>query len=203
MNKGKLFVISAPSGAGKTTILGRVMANVGRLNFSISHTTRTARPGEQDGVDYHFVEQEDFIEMQEKGIFLESAYVHKNYYGTSREAVMAQLSEGVDVVLDIDVQGATILMESASLPATYIFIAPPDLSVLEERLRKRGSDSEETIKLRMGNAAGEMLSSRKYDYLIVNDDLAQASTLLKSIIWAERAKSRRTPAGLPIKLVVE
>lgn len=198
ISSGKIFVISAPSGTGKTTLLKRVMSDVPKMVFSVSHTTRQPREGEQDGVDYHFVDQPKFLAMRESQLFIESALVHQNYYGTSLAAVLEQLEAGVDVVLDIDVQGANILMENNSLPAAYIFIAPPNLEVLENRLRKRGSDSEETIKVRMANALGELAAQKKYDYLVVNNELEQATRLLTSIVWAERSKARRSPQGNPL-----
>ena len=198
MNSGKLFVISAPSGTGKTTLLKRVMTDVPKMAFSVSHTTRKPREGERDGVDYHFVDETTFLQMRKDDLFVESAFVHQNYYGTSKDAIASQLDSGIDVVLDIDVQGACILMAHESLSATFIFIAPPSLVELEGRLRMRGSDSEETIKVRMGNAAGELAVQDKYDYLIVNDDVDQATQLLASIVWAERSKSRRSPLGTPL-----
>lgn len=202
MGSGKLFVISAPSGTGKTTILRQVMADIERLEFSVSHTTRKPREGETNGVDYHFVAEHEFIEMQDNDLFLESAQVHKNYYGTSIAAALSKQEQGVDVVLDIDVQGATILMDNKGVEASFIFIAPPSLSSLEERLRGRASDSEETIAVRLGNAAGEMEYAPKYDYLVVNENLDEAVRLVKAIILAERAKSRRLISGLPIQSMV-
>lgn len=200
ITSGKLFVISAPSGTGKTTLLKRVMSEVPNMVFSISHTTRKPRDGERDGVDYHFVNEPTFLAMRASKLFIESAFVHQNYYGTSHAAVMERLEAGIDVVLDIDVQGANILMEQNTLPASYIFIAPPNLEVLEKRLRKRGSDSEETIKVRMENAVGELAAQHKYDYLVVNNELEQATRLLTSIVWAERSKARRSPLGNPLEI---
>lgn len=202
MGSGKLFVISAPSGTGKTTILSQVMADIERLEFSVSHTTRMPRTGEQNGVDYHFVAQEKFVEMQDNDLFLESAQVHQNYYGTSVSAALSKQDQGVDVILDIDVQGATILMDKKGLEASFIFIAPPSIASLETRLRARATDSDETIAVRLGNAAGEMEHASKYDYLVVNEDLDEAISLVKAIILAERAKSRRRVSGLPIKSMV-
>lgn len=202
MASGKLFVISAPSGTGKTTILRQVMADLERLEFSVSHTTRKPREGERNGVDYHFVSQEEFVDMQNDDLFLESAQVHQNYYGTSIASALTKQDQGVDVVLDIDVQGATILMEKEGLEASFIFIAPPSLESLKTRLRSRATDSEETIAVRLGNAAGEMEYASKYDYLVVNEDLVEAQNLVKAIILAERAKSRRRVSGLPITSMV-
>lgn len=200
MVNGRLFVISAPSGTGKTTLLKQAMSEVARLKFSVSHTTRAPRQGEVDGKDYHFVSEEDFLRLRDNDGFLESAHVHQNYYGTSRSAVADLLEQGVDVVLDIDVQGATILMESGELAATYIFIAPPDMKELERRLRSRGSDSDEAIQVRLDNAIAELSAADKYEYLIVNNDLQDAATLLCSIIRAERSKARRNGDGSPAEI---
>ncbi|MGB3209561.1 MAG: guanylate kinase [Desulforhopalus sp.] len=191
MMAGRLFVISAPSGAGKTTILKRVMVQVPGLVFSISHTTRSPRPGEQNGVDYHFVTRAEFLAMIDQGQFLEHADVHDNLYGTSSAAIDIQLKAGLDVILDIDVQGAAILREKGHLEATHIFISPPNLTELEKRLRGRGTESEEKIRLRMRNAETEMSAAAAYEFLIINDTVGEAANLLMSIILAERAKTKR------------
>ena len=202
MTTGKLFILSAPSGAGKTTLLKRVMADLPALAFSVSHTTRLPRAGEEDGVDYHFVSRDRFAAMREQGLFLEWAEVHGNLYGTSRPAVLAQLAEGVDVVLDIDVQGAAILRRSALIPAASLFITPPSLRELERRLRGRGTDSEETILLRLKNARVEMQAALDYEYLIVNADLEQAIDTLRAIVIAERSRGHRLPTGQPIAILM-
>lgn len=198
MNKGRLFVISAPSGTGKTTILKSVMGDIPGLAFSISHTTRSPRPGEKNGVDYHFVTRVDFENMIAKGLFLEHAEVHENLYGTSRLAVEQQLAEGVDVILDIDVQGADIVRTVVALDATYLFISPPSLSELEERLVGRGTETEERITLRLNNAKTEMNAALKYEYLIINDKLEEAIELFSAVVLAERAKAHRLRNGKPI-----
>jgi guanylate kinase len=203
MTTGKLFILSAPSGAGKTTLLKRVMADLPGLAFSVSHTTRLPRPGEEDGVDYHFVSREQFEEMREQGLFLEWAEVHGNLYGTSRPAVLAQLESGLDVVLDIDVQGAAILRNSAAIAAVSLFITPPSLQELERRLRGRGTDSEETILLRLKNARVEMQAALDYEYLIVNARLEQAIDTLRAIVIAERSRGHRLPTGQPIEMLSE
>lgn len=198
MKKTILFVISAPSGTGKTTLLGKVMADIGNLNFSISHTTRDPRKGEVNGREYHFVEKGEFESMIAQGKFLEWAEVHGNLYGTSTGGVADQLDRGQDVILDIDVQGASILQESAELEAVYIFIAPPSMDILEQRLRGRQTESEEKVRLRLENARKEMQAAGSYEYLVVNDSLDEAARVLNSIIIAERAKKRRTPSGEPV-----
>jgi guanylate kinase len=201
MTTGKLFILSAPSGAGKTTLLKRVMADLPGLAFSVSHTTRLPRAGEEDGADYHFVSRDRFEAMREQGLFLEWAEVHGNLYGTSRPAVLAQLAEGLDVVLDIDVQGAAILRKSAVIPAASLFITPPSLTELERRLRGRGTDSEETILLRLKNARVEMQAAPDYEYLIVNADLEQAVETLRAIVIAERSRGHRLATGQPIEIL--
>jgi guanylate kinase len=203
MTIGRLFVISAPSGAGKTTLLSRVMARIPGLVFSVSHTTRLPRPGECDGVDYHFVSHADFLAMIDQGSFLEHAEVHGNLYGTSRSTVQKQLEAGKDVVLDIDVQGAAILRASGQLEAAYVFIAPPGMAELEKRLRGRGTESEERIRLRLKNARQELQAAGQYEYLIINEDIAEATDLLAAIILAERARAHRLPSGKPIGKVIE
>lgn len=195
MTTGRLFVISAPSGAGKTTILKRVMVAVPGLAFSVSHTTRTPRPGEHDGVDYNFVTRDEFLSMIEQGLFLEHAEVHGNFYGTSSAAIGMQLQDGQDVILDIDVQGAAILRKKGYPQARYVFISPPGLAELERRLRGRGTESDDTIAVRLKNARLEMNEAARYEYLIINDNLEEAADLLVSIILAERAKAHRLPSG--------
>jgi guanylate kinase len=202
MTTGKLFVISAPSGAGKTTLLKRVMSTLPGLVFSISHTTREPREGEQDGVDYHFVSQGQFLDMIDRELFLEYAEVHDNFYGTSKDAIEIQLDDGLDVVLDIDVQGAAILRKKGQPEATHIFISPPNLNELERRLRGRGPESEETIKLRLKNAATEIKAAAEYEYLIINEKVDEAAHLLASIILAERARAHRMPSGKKISNIM-
>jgi guanylate kinase len=192
---GSLFIVSAPSGAGKTTILKEAMQRAERLVFSVSHTTRTARAGEQHGQDYYFVEQNAFEEMIGSGAFLEWARVHGNYYGTAMAQLTEKLDRGYDVVLDIDVQGAEIIRNEGQMTAADIFIAPPDRFQLEERLRKRGTEDEQSIRTRLANAEAEMDQCEKYDYLIVNDTIEDAVTMLCSIIYAGRARDRRTKDG--------
>jgi len=203
MTTGKMFILSAPSGTGKTTLLKKLMAGVPNLAFSVSHTTRLPRSGEKDGVDYYFVDRCQFEKMREQGAFLEWAEVHGNFYGTSRQAVLAQLSAGIDVVLDIDVQGAAIICACTTIPAVSLFITPPSLGELERRLRGRGTDGEETILLRLRNAMVEMRAWATYDYLVVNDDLEQAVDTVRAIVIAERSRGHRLPTGEAVEIVCE
>jgi guanylate kinase len=198
---GRLFVISAPSGAGKSTLLLKVMEEMCGLAFSISHTTRNPRPGELDGREYYFVSREQFQKMISEGTFLEHAEVHGNFYGTSRSGIEQQLAKGYDVVLDIDVQGAAILRNDPAIDGANIFIAPPNLSELEQRLRGRGTEDEETILVRLENARKEMEEAPYYDYLLVNDDVKEAVGILSCIVTAERARGHRYPDGREITLV--
>ena len=202
MVEGKLFIISAPSGAGKSTILNKVMDQLPGLAFSVSHTTRLPRKGEQEGREYYFTDKAAFLEMIEDGQFIEHADVHGNFYGTSRLAVQEQLSQGVDVILDIDVQGAKIIRDADELKAVSIFVAPPSLNELEKRLRGRGLDNDETITKRMKNAHTELRSLGEFDYLIVNEDLGKAVRMFESIILAERAKGHRHFTGKAINTKV-
>jgi guanylate kinase len=202
MTTGKLFVISAPSGTGKTTLLRRVMAHLPGLSFSVSHTTRPPRPGEKNGIDYHYVSKAEFLAMIDQGLFLEHAEVHANLYGTSWAAIDQQCQAGLDVILDIDVQGASILRRSRQLAAAYIFISPPSIAELEKRLRGRGTESEEMLAIRLANARIEMQAVKEYEYLVINDQLEETVDLLSSIIVAERARAHRFPSGQPIGDIV-
>ncbi len=195
---GKLFIISAPSGTGKTSLLEIVMSEVEQLVFSVSHTTRPPREGERDGKEYYFVTKEEFQQMIAAGEFLEWAMVHDNYYGTALSPLSRQLEQNHDVILDIDVQGAEIIRRDGRLPSSHIFIAPPGMEELERRLRGRATEKEQTIQKRLKNAHSEMVHCEKYDYFIINDNLQRAAGLVSSIIYAERARSRRTAQGLPV-----
>ncbi|MBB5347653.1 guanylate kinase [Desulfoprunum benzoelyticum] len=197
---GRLFVISAPSGTGKTTLLRRVMAGITGLAFSVSHTTRLPRGGERNGIDYHFVDQHEFLAMRDSGVFLEWANVYGNYYGTSRREIDGRLQQGLDVILDIDVQGAAAVRQVSGLDASHIFIIPPSLQELERRLRGRGTESEEKVRTRLHTARLEMQQAGEYQYLIVNDNLGEASEMLRAIILAERARAHRRPDGRHIGL---
>ncbi len=199
MSRGSIFIISAPSGTGKTTILKEIMNIVPNLAFSVSHTTRTPRGREQDGVDYHFVDVEKFTRMRDEGEFLEWARVHDNFYGTSRTAVEGQLGLGFDVFLDIDIQGMKQITAQLSDLLT-IFIAPPSWEEQERRLRRRGTDSPETIALRLANARQEMAAADLFDYLLVNDTVAATVEMLRAIILARRSRTRRSADGLALSL---
>jgi guanylate kinase len=197
---GNLFIVSAPSGTGKTSILKRVINQVEQLEFSVSHTTRLPRKGEQDGRDYHFVSRQVFERMIDENAFLEWATVHDNYYGTALEPVEVKLRQGFDVVLDIDVQGAEIVRQQNRIDYIDVFIAPPDATELEARLRRRGTEDEQSIATRLANSVEEMLQSSKYRYLVVNDQLEDAVTMLRAIIYAQRAEGRRNLHGLPNRI---
>ena len=195
MSKGTLFIVSAPSGAGKTSLLKRLREEMDRLVISVSHTTRPMRPGEVDGRDYHFVPREVFERMIAEGAFLEYARVFDHYYGTARQPVLDELARGYDVVLEIDWQGARQVREK--LPESRsIFILPPSREVLEARLRQRGQDSEETIARRMRDARAEIAHYDEYDFLVVNDDFDKALGELKSLILSDRLRLPRQREAL-------
>lgn len=182
-----VFVISAPSGSGKSTLVGRLTKAVPGLRFSISHTTRAPRGAEREGEHYHFVPVEDFERMIEAGEFLEFATVFGNYYGTHGSELERARAAGVDLVLDIDVQGAAQL--SKKLPdAITIFILPPSRQALEQRLRGRSEDPDSVIERRLGQAAREIRNYGAYDYVLVNDDLETSVKALASIVRAGRAR---------------
>ncbi len=185
MTTGSLYVITAPSGAGKTSLVRAVLEHMDGIYLSISHTTSPPRDGEVDGIDYHFVEEAEFLAMSTRGEFLEHARVFGNYYGTSEQSVKAELQGGKDIILEIDWQGAQQVRRL--IPhAISIFILPPSCEVLEERLRKRGKDSEETIHARLAEAKEEMSHYAEADYLIVNDDFNRATDELRAIVLAQR-----------------
>ncbi len=192
---GILFVVSAPSGAGKTTLLKRVMRRLPGISFSVSHTTRSPRADEKNGVDYHFVDRSHFVEIRDREPcgFLEWAEVHGNLYGTARAAVQEKIGRGEDIVLDIDVQGARQVR--ALLETVSLFIAPPSMEELARRLKKRGTDSDAAVALRLENARRELDAIPEYDYLIVNDRLERAAETLRAIIIAERCRRRRDMDG--------
>jgi len=187
MNQGTLYTISAPSGAGKTSLVKALVENTENIQVSISHTTRLPRPGEENGINYHFVTEEEFIHKLANHLFLEHAKVFNHYYGTSQEWLTAQLNAGIDVILEIDWQGAKQVRRLK--PDTIsIFILPPSRATLEERLRERGKDSDEVIVQRLRGATLEMNYYTESDYLVINDDFSQALKDLQSIVYSQRLK---------------
>ena len=178
--KGRLFIVSAPSGAGKTTLVGQVLKRFDNLAYSVSHTTRPPREGEVHGRDYFFTDTDEFQAMIDNGLMLEWAEVHGNFYGTSRSFVESRIEAGESILLDIDVQGGRQVME-LDLDPVSIFIMPPSLDVLEQRLRGRGTDGPEVIRKRLDNAAGEMAQRSFYDHVVVNDRLEEAVEALCGI----------------------
>ncbi len=188
--KGIMFIISAPSGAGKTTLCHELLNTCSGLNISVSYTTRNPREGEIDGIHYFFVSEKEFNDMIKAGEFLEWAKVHGNLYGTSKIKIKEILAQGFDVLLDIDVQGGRLIKEKIK-DSVMVFILPPSMKLLEERLRGRMSDSEETILQRIKKSKDEIREYKYYDYVIVNDALQEAVIQLKSLILAERLRVSR------------
>jgi guanylate kinase len=190
---GNLYIVAAPSGGGKTSLVHALVTTLDNIEVSTSHTTRNIRPGEQEGQHYFFVNEDTFLQMVAQNAFVEHAKVFGAYYGTSVAQIKARLEKGVDVVLDIDWQGAAqirrLFPESIS-----IFILPPSLNILEERLRNRGRDDNETITSRMHQAQEEMSHYAEFDYLIINEDFALASQQLQSIVVANRLTVARQSA---------
>jgi len=185
--RGRLFVLSGPSGAGKGTLRKKAFESLEGIVFSISCTTRPVREGERDGVDYRFISEEAFRDLLGRGKFLEHAFVHGHYYGTLREDVENALGQRLDIILEIDVQGAFQIREKMP-ESILIFVSPPSLDELERRLRERGTESENMLALRLKNARLEMNRTGEYDYVIINDDAERASAELKRIILAYREK---------------
>lgn len=184
--QGQLFVVSAPSGTGKTTVVERLVARVPDLRMSCSYTSRAPRVGEADDVDYHFVNRATFEQMRDRGAFLEYASVFENYYGTSKEETESWLARGHDLVLVIDVQGARQVR--AVRHAVAVFVMPPSPEVLEARLRGRSRDDDAAITRRLAIARCEVESYEHYDYIVVNDDLDRCVRTLEAIVLAERAR---------------
>ena len=185
--KGLLLAISAPSGAGKTSLVKALAERDANLSVSVSHTTRPCRPTEREGVNYHFIDRERFLAMAAKGGFLEHAVVFGHHYGTSLEAVHQKRAEGRDVILEIDWQGAAQVRRTA--PETIgVFVAPPSMEALRQRLVSRGEDAIETIERRFKEARTEMSHYRDFDYLVVNDEFDSALADIEAIIRAERLK---------------
>ncbi|MBV8656488.1 MAG: guanylate kinase [Burkholderiales bacterium] len=187
MNKGNLYVVTAPSGAGKTTLVLALLAAEPQVQLSISYTTRAPREGEVDGKDYHFTSRETFLQMVEHGDFLEHAEVHGNLYGTSQKWISEAIGSGRDILLEIDWQGAQQVRKLFP-EAIGIFILPPSSAVLEQRLRNRGKDSEEAITRRMANAREEIGHVDEFDYVIVNEHIDLAVRDIVGIVRAERCR---------------
>jgi guanylate kinase len=195
-DRGVLFVVSGPSGVGKTTLVQRALEHVPGMTFSVSATTRAPREGEQDGVQYHFVAPEKFLALVEAGAFLEHATVYGRSYGTLREPVLTRLSQGGSVILDIDVFGASQVRQH--LPdAVHVFVLPPSLEALEARLRRRGTDGEDVVRRRMEEAAQQLRGAPQYDYVVVNHELVTAHQVFEAILVAElsRMSRRRDSVG--------
>lgn len=186
--KGSLYIVSAPSGAGKTSLVGKLIQEDSRVVVSISSTTRDMRPGEEDGVNYHFLSVDEFNEKVEQGDFLEYAQVFDNFYGTSKSSVEAQLNAGKDVILEIDWQGAQQVRKLMP-QATSIFILPPSREELQRRLKGRGTDSQEIIDRRMKDAVSEMSHYDEFDYIVINNHFDTALKELLSIFCAKRLMS--------------
>ncbi len=189
--RGILFIVSSPSGAGKSTISRMLLEADDGLEMSVSATTRPKRPGEVDGVDYHFVDTPKFKEMVAGGEFLEWAHVFGHRYGTPHGAVEKALSQGRDVLFDIDWQGAQQLYQLAGGDVIRVFIFPPSMDELDRRLRARGTDSDEVVNARMSRAAAEISHWDGYDYVLVNDDVERCFEQVKGILYAERLKRSR------------
>jgi len=187
MSQGTLYIISAPSGAGKTSMVKALLERLADVVVSVSNTTRAPRPGEQDGVDYHFTDKAEFERLVEAGEFLEYARVFDNYYGTRRATVEAELQAGRDVILEIDWQGARQVASAVS-EAVKVFILPPNAAALRERLTARGQDSEDIIERRMRDAISEMSHYDEYHYLIFNDEFETAVDDLRTVFVSRRLR---------------
>ena len=194
MARGLLFVITAPSGAGKSSLIKAVLALEPDLKLSTSYTTRAARPGELNGREYHFVDEETFLAMRERGEFLESAEVHGNRYGTSRRVILDTLGRGQDLMLEIDWQGAQQIRRLYP-DCVGIFILPPSIEELERRMRTRGQDSDAVIQRRLANAREELSHQSEFQYAIINKDFDAARQELQLIIQRERKRRRETSNG--------
>ena len=188
--RGLLFVISAPSGGGKSAVLTRLLASEADLHYSVSVTSRAPRPDEVEGRDYHFVSRAEFESLVQQDVFYEWAEVHGNLYGTRSDTVEGALAEGRDVALDLDVQGG-LSAKYRSPDAVLVFLMPPSFQVLEQRLRQRATDSEEAIRMRLENARREMIYWRQYNYLVVNEDIDETVEKVRLILYAERHRVSR------------
>ena len=193
-SSGTLYIFSAPSGAGKTSLVTALIEQTDKLMVSVSHTTRAKREGEVDGTHYHFIDVTRYQQMVKDNAFVEHAQVFDNFYGTSQLTLEQKLSEGVDVILEIDWQGARQVR--VRMPATSVFILPPSKTALRERLQGRGTDSEEIIDRRMRDAISEMQHYGEYDYIVVNDDFDTALADIKAIVSSSRLHESRQKTAL-------
>ncbi len=192
--KGTLYIVSAPSGAGKTSLVNELLRTVSGISLSVSHTTRPMRSGEVDGVNYNFIERDGFLAMANQSLFLEHAEVFGNLYGTSQNWVVSKLERGEDVILEIDWQGAEQVRKIMT-DAVSIFVLPPSRATLEERLKGRGQDSEEVIQTRLEKAVDEMQHYVEADFLVFNDQFDTALADLKSIITSRRLRTENQSVG--------
>jgi guanylate kinase len=195
MKKGQIYVFSGPSGAGKSTLVHRLRQRVKGLGYSVSHTSRAPREGEVDGVDYHFVDRGTFSRMIENGSFVEWATVYDDLYGTSVSGLMGQIDDGIDVLLDLDYQGASNI-KSHFKGSILVYVLPPSLEILEKRLRERATDNDKIIDGRLKKALDEIPKCSIYDYLIINDDLEEAVEKAISIIQADGCRTSRVLPGV-------
>lgn len=191
--RGLMLVLSSPSGAGKSTIARNLLENDKGLELSVSVTTRPRRGSEIDGVHYHFASQRDFERLRDTDALLEWAEVHGNFYGTPREAAETAMSEGRDMLFDIDWQGAVQMKEKMHADIVSIFILPPSMAELKQRLKRRAEDSDAVIETRLANARSEIEHWREYDYVVINDDLDRAYSAVRAIVQAERLRRDRRP----------
>jgi guanylate kinase len=189
--RGLMLVLSSPSGAGKTTLARRLLEEEPGVEMSISHTTRERRKGEKQGKDYHFVDHETFTRMRDQDEFLEWAVVFDNYYGTTRKPIERALSEGRDVLFDVDWQGTRKLRETAKNDVVAVFILPPSAKALEERLKVRAEDPEDVVQKRMRGASNEIQHWEEYDFVIINYDIERSLKAVRSILAAERLRRSR------------
>jgi guanylate kinase len=187
---GQLFVISAPSGGGKSTIVAGLLERVENLAYSVSHTSRSPRGDEKDGVDYHFIDRKEFQRMIEADLFLEWAEVYNDFYGTSLKSIQEITSRGLDAVLDVDSQGAKNIRNKFK-NSVLIYLVPPSIQILEERLRGRGTDNSSTVQERLSKAENEIANCLWYDHIIVNDKLEKAIDETRAVILSERTKTSR------------
>lgn len=195
MNKGQIYVFSGPSGAGKSTLVHRLRQRVNGLGYSVSHTSRAPRGGEIDGIHYHFVDRDTFSRMIKNGSFVEWATVYGDLYGTSASGLLAQIDNGIDVLLDLDYQGAKN-MKAHFKESVLVYILPPSIEILEKRLRERATDNDSIIDERLRQALDEIRKCSIYDYIIINDDLEDAVEKAISIIQADGCRGSRVLPGV-------